>query len=895
MKPGDLVEFKAGLFGIKPPQNLGIYLERVKKKGAFFVVLHTMKGRQEVKPDNLTARKLSARLSPDELEGTDLSQRLKQLIEEVTKGKVKEEERAGDASDRDLWQKAKDADGRPMTPDELAGAFLATKTPSRGQVGEIRRILESAREPGVGYFERVPGREELWRPMTRAEHVSFHKEKDGLQRLRNKLILVEEVEDEETGYLRTVYKGVPVAEASLDDEDRQRLAFVAEAMKDFVLHDRFRGTHTLGASGKHTLDGFSLFPYLKFLALDWTGVERVSVSSSFVQTLVEAGLLGLDEAVELVARRKVLTNPNFGWTVPDDVRRSAERPPGEFPPEWLAPRRDLRAQRCFTIDPPDARDHDDAVGVEWHDDGTTTLWVHIADVSHYVTPESTLDHEARKRATSVYLPTGVLPMLPERLSNDLCSLEPQKDRLAMTARMRYDAEGRILEEEAMESVIRVTANVPYGEVLKGIEGGDHLVQAEHYAPDPRFGGWEFRRMRAFADRLDAHRRNLAIETSERRIKLTPDNVEHVEKMGTPATRLIETFMVAANEAVARILTREKVPLLYRCHPLPDRASVDRFNGQCRTMGVPLRIDLPKPEEKPKDEEAGMSLLDQLKKGKMQLVSGGMITVKGLDLPPEDEDDAPAEDEPPKPAVQGLAQLPPEEQEAWLAPFRAALAKVKDVEDPALQALVFVKTLGCMGRAFYTPANLGHFGLGSTCYCHFTSPIRRYPDLVVHRQLRWLLRGRQGAMPHDNNGLEILAAHTSDQGAGAEWLERSVVDSALVFASREPRWEGAQRALVNGVTKGGAFLALDAGLEARVASADIPGGPYSVDEWDSMLFVGEHEKAEMAEEVSAKNWRDFVDPDSEEVRLVRLRLGDKVTVQITARDYVEGRVAAKLLE
>src|SRR5581483_944102 len=107
-----------------------------------------------------------------------------------------------------------------------------TKTPSRTQVGEIRKILESCREPGIGYFEREPGKEERWRPMTRAEHVSFHQEKDRLSRLRNKLVLVEEVEDEETGYLRTVYRGVPVAEANLDEEDRARLAFVGEAMRD---------------------------------------------------------------------------------------------------------------------------------------------------------------------------------------------------------------------------------------------------------------------------------------------------------------------------------------------------------------------------------------------------------------------------------------------------------------------------------------------------------------------------------------------------------------------------------------------------------------------------------------------------------------------------------------
>jgi exoribonuclease R len=346
-------------------------------------------------------------------------------------------------------------------------------------------------------------------------------------------------------------------------------------------------------------------------------------------------------------------------------------------------------------------------------------------------------------------------------------------------------------------------------------------------------------------------------------------------------------MVAANEAIARILTKEQIPLLYRCHPLPDRASVERFNRQCETMEVPVRIELPKPEEKPKEEQ-GLSLLDALKKGgKVDLFGGGFAM--------QDEEPPQAEAPPPAPALRGLAQLSPEEQDAWLQPFRRALVEVTRIQDDALKGLVYLKTLGTFGRAFYTPQNLGHFGLGSTCYCHFTSPIRRYPDLVVHRQLRWLLRGKQGAMPHDLASLDILAAHTSDQGAGAESLERGVVDAALVFASRDPRWAGAQKALVNGVTKGGAFCSLEGGLEARVAAQDIPGGPYSVDEWDSKLFVGAQERPEMESEVTAKNWRERVDPETGAVEKVRVRLGDRVTVAISARDYVDGRVAAKLAE
>src|SRR5439155_664893 len=164
-------------------------------------------------------------------------------------------------------------------------------------------------------------------------------EADGMKKLRNKLVLVEEVEDEETGYLRTVYRGIPLGEAALDEADRARLAFVGEAMRDFVLHDRFTGRVTLADSRKHTLDGFSLFPFLKFLALDWTGSERVSISSTFLEFVVDVDLMGVDGAMELVARRRVLQNPNFGWETPPEVERAAER---VDPAISLDGRRDLR-------------------------------------------------------------------------------------------------------------------------------------------------------------------------------------------------------------------------------------------------------------------------------------------------------------------------------------------------------------------------------------------------------------------------------------------------------------------------------------------------------------------------------------------------------------------------
>ncbi|MCA1814754.1 MAG: RNB domain-containing ribonuclease, partial [Halobacteriales archaeon] len=245
-----------------------------------------------------------------------------------------------------------------------------------------------------------------------------------------------------------------------------------------------------------------------------------------------------------------------------------------------------------------------------------------------------------------------------------------------------------------------------------------------------------------------------------------------------------------------------------------------------------------------------------------------------------------------PLLKGLAQLTPEAQEAWLAPFRKALQQVPSLPREEERDLVQMKMLGCMGRAFYTPRNIGHFGLGSTCYSHFTSPIRRYPDLVTHRMLRWLLRGQQGEAPHTNEDLEELSVHCSDQGSAAEGLERGVVDCAMVFATRSQHMEGALRGLVNGISKGSVFLSFPGGLEGRLLVSDVPGGPYAVDEHDSMLYQGEVEKPVQEEEFEGLSWREQLNPDGERVR-VRVRLGDWLGVQLVGRDYVDGRVRTKL--
>lgn len=900
MKRGDLVEFRADLFGIKAGENFGIYLDRERQGKAYFAVLWTVKGKKEVKTDHLKGVRIAAR---GDVADEELEARLKTLLKEVGSQPVQREQvRAEDVSDRDLWRFASQVGASEATPDatgsppagppplsveQIAAAFFKTRTPNKEEIGIVRNVLASCGRPGVGYFERAPGREERWLALPPADYRRVKQDIEGMQALRKKLVRSEEVEEPNPDdpkappWIKTVFHPVPLAEANLNDEDRTRLETLRRFMASFVLHDRDTGDIGLAGTKVHTIDGFRLADHAKWLAVDWTGANRVSTSSAFVEFLVDSGAWTIEEALTTVAKRKLLGFPDFSWELDPHAVKESERCPSDIPTEG---RLDLRAQTTWTIDPHDAKDHDDAVAYTRLPDGRHELWVHIADVSHYVQKDGALDRDARRRATSVYLPLGVLPMLPPRLSTDLCSLNEGVDRFALSVRQVYSSTGDLESEECAECVINVKGNVSYEQVDAAIKKGEEPFTA----------------MEAFARLIGSKRRSLSLDTGERRVRVGLEGVQYTTKTGTPATRMIEVFMVAANEAVARRLTAENVPLLYRCHPLPDTVAVERFNAQAKVIGIEAEIDLP--ERPAAKEDTGLTLLDQLK-------GGGKVSLGSFaDLLKEE---GPAEAAAPAaPTVRGFAQLAPEEQDKWLAPFRATLAKLDGIEDPRRRELVQVKMLGAMGRAIYTPRNMGHFGLGSSCYCHFTSPIRRYPDLVVHRQLRWVLRGRQGETPHGGaaasrsagasagtasptTDLEDLALHTSEQGGGADSLERGIVNAALVFASRDAQWSGPVSALVNGVTKGGVFLSLEGGLEARLAASDIPGGPWSIDDDESMLFVGSLDKRSIIDELDVRMWREWMDERTGEARKVRVKLGDELLVALAGRDYVDGRISAKL--
>ena len=419
---------------------------------------------------------------------------------------------------------------------------------------------------------------------------------------------------------------------------------------------------------------------------------------------------------------------------PDPVVAEAEAFGRRIPQDAIAGREDLRPLDLVTIDGEDARDYDDAVWCE----RTGTGWrliVAIADVGHYVQPGSPLDGEARERGTSVYFPNRVLPMLPEALSNGLCSLVPDEDRLCLCCELRVTDDGRITRSRFFEGVMRSKARLTYHEV------GAFLEQPNK----PR--GERIDRLR---DRLLAlhgvykaftHARSgrgaLELDTPELKLKFDEQGrvAALVEAPRNDAHRLIEECMIAANVAAARFLDRHKVPTLYRVHGLPE---IDR--------------------------------LETLRQ---------FLREFGLWLPPAEE-------------------VRPEH-------LRDLLQKIGDRPDTPLISTAIIRS---MPQAVYQPGNIGHFGLALEHYAHFTSPIRRYPDLVVHRGIRQVLRdGDPQQLIEWHGAFPALGQDCSFRERRADEATRGAVAWLKCYYMQERVGEEFD-GIVSGVVDFGLFVQLD---------------------------------------------------------------------------------------
>ena len=421
------------------------------------------------------------------------------------------------------------------------------------------------------------------------------------------------------------------------------------------------------------------------------------------EVLGKPGEFGID--VEIMIRKHHLPH-----RFPEEVMEAAHAVPQEVSTEEIGGREDFRSQPIVTIDGETAKDFDDAVYVRRLENGSFELQVHIADVAHYVTPGSEFDLEASLRGTSVYFPDRAVPMHPEELSNGICSLNPKVDRLVQSCIMEIDSQGRVQDHRFAQGVIRSVERMTYTNVAKILVDGDKAVMAR-YAPLVE----TFHRMQELAvilNRMRDARGSIDFDLPEPVITFDENGIMTgvVRSERNIAHRLIEEFMLIANETVARALFEREIPSLYRVHEAPDPAKVAEFEMIARSFGYSLGIDLVVKKLPVEKEARGRERRGRSPGSEVRRSTAAGFARSNLWLQPTDLVVTPAH-------YQKLAE--------------------RVVGKPEERILSYLM-LRSLKQARYSELNLGHFGLASGCYTHFTSPIRRYPDLIVHRILKSLI-------------------------------------------------------------------------------------------------------------------------------------------------------------
>ncbi len=475
----------------------------------------------------------------------------------------------------------------------------------------------------------------------------------------------------------------------------------------------------------------------------------------------------------------------------EKIMRQVERVSDEVSEADMSGRRDLRDVQMVTIDGEDAKDLDDAVSLTV-EDGLYQLGVHIADVTNYVQENSALDWEAKERGTSVYLVDRVIPMLPHKLSNGICSLNAGENRLALSCLMTIDQKGEVINHELVESVIKVDRRMSYTSVKKILESNDEAERKEYEALVPMF-----ERMRELADILRKRRKkrgSIDFDFPETKIILDseghPVDIKPYDR--NVATKIIEDFMLIANETVAQHFYWLELPFVYRTHDTPDPEKIAKLGTFIRNFGYSL---------KSQQEE-----------------------------------------------------VHPKELQKLLA----------NAEDTPEEALICRLTLRSMKQAKYTIDCTGHFGLACQYYCHFTSPIRRYPDLQIHRIIKEQLRGKldEKRITHYNEILPQVTKHSSEMERRADEAERET-DKLKKVEYMEERIGSIYEGVISSITAWGIYVELPNTIEGMIHVSMLSGDYFYYDE-ASYEMVGQATD-------------------------IRYKLGQKLTVKVNAVDRISRNI------
>lgn len=449
---------------------------------------------------------------------------------------------------------------------------------------------------------------------------------------------------------------------------------------------------------------------------------------------------------------------------PEDVYEQTEDMPEDITEAEIEGREDLRNIQTVTIDGDDSKDFDDAVSLDILENGNFLLGVHIADVSHYVTEGSPLDKEAYKRGTSVYLVDRVIPMIPHRLSNGICSLNPDTDRLTLSCIMEIDREGTVVNHKIVESVIHSNCRMTYTKVNNVIENNDpdQIKEYEEFVPMLR----DMDKLRKILNNRRRLRGAVNFDFPEPKIILDSEgkvlDIKPYER--NSATNLIEEFMLVCNETIAEDYYWQGIPFVFRNHDQPD-------------------------EEK----------IEGLKK---------LISAFGY-------------------RIKGKGEIHPME-------VQKLIEKVKDTPQ---EHIISRMVLRSMKQAKYQSENIGHFGLAAKFYCHFTSPIRRYPDLQIHRIIKEVIEGKltENRIKHYDSMLSEIAYHCSTTERTSDDAERETDRLKMAQYMQEHIGEE-YNGLISGVTSWGIYVELENTVEGMVPLNEIDDDFYEYEE-ENLRVVG----------------------------------------------------------
>ncbi|MFL0247751.1 ribonuclease R [Candidatus Clostridium stratigraminis] len=453
---------------------------------------------------------------------------------------------------------------------------------------------------------------------------------------------------------------------------------------------------------------------------------------------------------------------------PPKVEAYAENIPDAIPNEEYSRREDLRQLKLVTIDGEDAKDLDDAVSIERLENGDYRLGVHIADVSHYVRGKNPLDREALKRATSVYLIDRVIPMLPKKLSNGICSLNPKVDRLALSCFMEIDKSGKVLDHRIVESIIKTKERMTYTDVTKILKDKDEelIIRYDYLYEDFKLmeelcSILYKKRMSRGAIDFDFDESKIILNDKGKPIDISPYEREI-------ANRIIEEFMLACNETIAEHIFWANIPFVYRVHEDPDEEKLSNFHEFVHNLGYTVRWSK---EVHPKS-------------------------------------------------------------------LQEIIEKVKGKKEETVVSTLLLRSLK---QARYSPECSGHFGLAARYYCHFTSPIRRYPDLIIHRIIKEYINGKidDKRIERLNKEVEYASKQSSEMERLAQDAEREVDDlkKAEYMAERiDEEYEG----IISSVTGFGFFVELPNTIEGLVHMSNLEDDYYIYDE-KHLSLIGEKTK------------------------------------------------------